>query len=430
MKKRICFILMLALLLTGCQVSAPSAPSAPSAITIYYVEQEPLYKAAIEAYKTAHPNVIVTVDSFSSYDAMNRQMKTDTKQGSEPDVILYNSLKSDIDPLDAMRSGAFYPIDQAATYVSDDLLSDVFLECGKYCGSQYLLPLSWNIMQCYGTERLVEENQYDLSDLYTVLLTEAERLSEDETRCANTLQFLRADALNFMLENMGVELTNGITVTATYEAVQAAAEFTKGFYDNITKVSAITQKYSNDFLGVASHVSFFIENYSFMHNLRHYQSVFPEMIGEEMVFAPFYHRDGQGITAQIIHYGAVSATTDNPRESQAFLEFLFRYPADMRFEKYGAGVYYAPVSKTEYTACVDALSTQASVGPNMIVAPLQEANAEKLQEIADQVTQAVIPNPAIGAIVQESMEPYLRGQETFDVCFEVLFEKLTQYLSE
>lgn len=169
-----------------------------------------------------------------------------------------------------------------------------------------------------------------------------------------------------------------------------------------------------------------------MNNLRYYQSVYPDAMGQEMYFDVFEQMENpEAVTAQVIQYGAVNANTEQSEEAWSLLKYILDAPVSMDFSKYDTQtVYYAPVSVSAYEDGVVQLEEHAGQGPGKQVSPLNEENAQSLRALPQRVAEGTIPNPNLGAIVQECMEPYLIGEQEFDTCYQELERKLTLYLDE
>lgn len=423
------YILFLWVLAAMCLLSACGSSSE---VSVYVVETEALYTSALDAYEKGHPDVQLTVEQFDSYEAMNERLNTELMSGEGPDLLLFNSLYSDTDVLKLAGGSAFLSLNEYTDALTENDCYPVLLEGGKINGEQYLLPLSWNLLQAYTSKSLMEG--YEGQSLYDAVTAEAQRLADSEDTGATSLQFGRGDALNFFLEIGGVPVVdmNEKTFAADSAQVQRTAEFVKMFYDNMTKISAIAQRYRNDFSGAVSHYSFLLENYPFMNNLRYYQTLYPDTVGEEMAVSFFGELDSQdSLSAQIIHYGAISANTDNPEGAWEVLRSIMEADFSMDFSKYdSAGLYYAPVTPEAYEACVVQLETSPGQGPNGTVEPLNEENGALLRQIPGRVTEAGIRNPVLGDLIQECMEPYLTGSDSFENCYATLESRVSLYLDE
>lgn len=421
MKKRVLILVLLAVLvcLAGCGKKAE--------LTVYVVDTEPLYVAALETFQTANPDVNLVVEKFSDYAAMNDRLNTELMSGKGPDVLLLNSYQSDLDAGKLAQSGAFLPLDDFMTELDGGSYYTVITDAGKVDGKQYLLPLSWNVLQAYCSADLPTKQGLDLDNLYDAFLRQAEKLAGQDDMAISSLQVNRTDLANYFLEVAGVSLTDGKTVTADKAQVDEVMAFVKMFYDNAGAIGAVTKRYSNDLAGAMVHLSFLMEDYSFLNNLRYYQSVYAKQVGTASTVSFFGRLDG-GMTAQVMHYGAINADTDMKEAAQKLLRCVLEQQCSMSFGKYDAAVAYAPVSVAGYQACLGELTVQGVQGT--AITALNGENLAIAQAIPERVTTAVIPNRVLGEIVQNTMAPYFTGVADFDGCYDDMVQKLKLYLSE
>lgn len=401
-------------------------------ISVYRVETDALYMSALDTYQKENPGLELEIKTFPNYAEMKDQLNTELMSGKGPDVLLYNSLQSEADPFKLAKSGTFLSLDNYMEALPSDEYFMEIMEAGVINGSQYILPLSWNILQTYSTQKLVNEQNYRGQTFYTVLPKEAERLVTENDCAVCSLQFGRADVLNYFAEISGLSVIDSSgSLLIDENSFRQLAEFTKVIYDNVNKIQGIVQRYRNDFVGAAAHLSFLLEDYSFMNNLRYYQSVYSKSLGEEMVMNPVTQLNSKGITAQVIQYGAVNANSKVPDEAWKLLLAVANTSVSTDFSKYDeAKVYYAPVKVSLYNDCVVQLSTQNGKGAKGPAEPLDEENTSLLQQISQDVAMAVVPNVSIGNLVQECMEPYLIGNGDYESCYQGLMNKLELYLDE
>lgn len=415
-------VILGALTLTAC---SGSKEDEKGPLSVYRVENDALYMSALDTYQKENPELALEVKTFPTYQEMKDQLNTELMSGKGPDVLLYNSLYSESDPFKLADSGAFLSLDSYVEGLSADEYFGTVLEAGKIGGTQYLMPLSWNFLQVYTSESLAEEQGYQGKSLYEILPAEYNRLENSSDNALCSMQFARADVVNFMAEISGTPILGGDEVS-----LRQTAEFAKLFYDNIPKMKTITQKYKNDFAGVTAHLSFLMEDYPFMNNLRYYQTLYPSAVGAEAIMYPVGQRQG-GLTVQVIQYGAINVSTKSPDEAWSLLRALADSPCSMNFSKYEEKQgYYAPVNVSVYNDCVKELSAQSGPGAKKPSEPLNKANTSLLMQIPQQITLAVIPNSSIGTLAEECMMPYLTGSKDFESCYQDLISKLELYLDE
>ena len=416
------FLLALALLgLLLCFANCGKA----NTLTVYVVDTEPLYVRAVDRFASDNPDINLEIEKFSNYEEMNDRLNTELMSGKGPDVLLLNSNQSDSDPLKLSQSGTFLALDGYMRELDEADYFSPMMNAGKLDGTQYFLPLSWNVLQAYCGEDVAGE--VNLDQLFDAFRQESERLKSDESMAVSSIQISRADLTNYFLETAGVILTDGKMVTVDKEQFAEVSTFTKMFYENLPQIRVITNRYSNDLAGVMAHVSFLLEDYSMPNTIRYYQSVYPNFVGKNATVSFFPQFDG-GMTAQIVHYGAINASTEMQDEAWALLRYVFQQECSMSFGKYDAAVYYAPVTVTGYEDCLEGLCSEGVSGT--AIKPMNQENRELLTAVTERITDAVIPNRVLGSIVEESMMPYYQGSADFDSCYENMIQKVNLYLSE
>jgi hypothetical protein len=265
-------------------------------------------------------------------------------------------------------------------------------------------------------------------------LEEAAALADDDTMGVSSFQYGRVDGsrMNYFLDVAGVKLIDWQAgqLNDNKEQVQQVAKFVKVVGENQDKNMEIAQRYSKDFMGAVSHFTYLAEDFAFMNNMRYYQSVYPRSVNDEMYFAAYKNLDG-GITAQVVQYGAISAYTKHENQAWELLRYILDYTSDLNYSKYErVETVYAPVNKEVYAAYVEELATEKAPGPGQKVDPLEEKWIQVLEEIPAEVNTAIIPNGAMAKLVQECMDPYLKGADSFDNCYETLMKRLQTYLEE
>ena len=424
--KRFCllFVFVLVIGLCACQKE--------QTLTVYTVKDDALYTAAVEGYKNDNPDVILNVVQFASYEELNEQMTIELLSGKGPDVLLFNSLYSTTDYYKLSQSGVFLPLDSYMDSVKDGSCYTKLLDAGKIGEQQYVLPMSWNLLQIYSTQDIVEQYGYNDASIYDALVTEAARLAEEEQYAAASLSFMRADPVNLFLENAGIAIIDAEkgTFVADKEKTEETTAVVKSFFDNLKKIQAINSAFYNDFAGAVSHFTFLVENYPFMHNLRFYQTLYPSFMQQQMYATYFPQLEGAGLSAQIIHYGGINANTQNADAAWDLLQYILNTPFSTDFNKYdNSSIYYSPVTTEGYENCVVQLETQSGQGP-VRIDPLDPQNAAFLRSVPGMISEACIPNPVLGGLVDGCMMDYLTGAASFDDCYTELENQIHRYLQE
>ena len=403
-------------------------------LTVYVDKTFPLYREAVQDFKVKNSeNIKVKIVTFDSYEEMKTRMNSEIMSGKGPDVLLFNGIYDVDDSFKTSASGSLLVLDEKMAELDEENYFTTILDAGVVHGHQYFLPLSWNILQAYSSQGVIAEKGYG-EDMFAAYAEDAAALANDDTMGVSSFQYGRADGsrMNYFLDVAGVEVIDWASgqLNDNKAQVQQVAEFVKVVSDNQEKNMGIAQRYANDFAGAVAHFTFLTEDFPFMNNVSFYQTAYPNSVNDEMYFVPYTNLEG-GITAQVTQYGAISAYTKYEDQAWELLRHILDYESSVTFNKYDSDeLILVPVNKAVYAAYVEQLATSEYFSGGQRIAPLEEKWAQVLEEIPTRVNSAVIPNGAVGSLIQECMDPYLEGTDSFDNCYETLTARLQTYLKE
>lgn len=402
-------------------------------LTVYVDKTFPLYQEAVTDFQKEHSDVKLKIVTFDSYEEMKARVNSEIMSGKGPDVMLFNGIYDVDDAFKMSASGSLLALDERIAGLDEDAYFTTILDAGIANGHQYFLPLSWNILQAYSSQGMMAEKGYS-DNMFEAYAEDAAALADDDTMGVSSLQYGRADGsrMNYFLDVASVEVIDWASgqLNDNKDQVQQVAEFVKLVGDNQEKNMEIAQRYSRDFAGAVAHFTFLSEDFPFMNNLCFYQTAYPYSVNDEMYFVPYLNLDG-GITAQVVEYGAISAYTQHEDQAWELLRHILDYESSVTFNKYDRDeLISTPVNKAVYAAYVEQLATNEFFSGGHNLSPLEEKWVQVLEEIPAKVNSAVIPNGAIGSLIQECMDPYLNGQDSFDNCYETLTTRLQNYLEE
>lgn len=450
MRQRIIWLLGMLILITcifsGCGNQTaenlpvnPANPANPeeAALSVYVVKSDALYQKAANAFKQEAGESALTVTSFDSYESMQDKLNTELMAGGGPDVILYNSRQGQIDAQKLAQSGTFLPLDSYIEDLDPEVYPSVLMDAGHIEDKQYFVPFSYNLIYGFTTEQLMEDRGYSASDsLYEMITSEANTLASVSDRASNALIIKRLDPVNSFFDAAGVTLFDKNTgeIIVDKAEVEAICNFIKSVvYDEGEKRAALNKKSSsNDFAAAVRDFSFFTEDYSFMNNVRFYQSFFAATANSPMVALPYHKLNNpEELCASIVCFGGVNANTKVPDKAYALLQYILDFDVTNNFSKYEEShAYYAPVSLTVYQNALNELSSTNGIGTRVTIDPLSEENAQELSAFSQRITQATIPNMALGKSFGEIFDPYLLGKDSFDNCYKTFLNRLQIYVSE
>ncbi|MBP3544525.1 MAG: hypothetical protein J6J86_09880 [Lachnospiraceae bacterium] len=457
MKKRKCAIFVLALIFifTSCtpannneikeQIVSKSdddmLQSAERQLTVYCEDGIALFTNATREYEQL-TDTDVNLVLFEDVTEMESRITTESLSGGGPDVYLFNSDNS-LDIQKMMKNGAFYELNKLMEdemayggYKEEDYYP-CMIEAGRYGDRQYILPFSFGMLQFYADSSVMNtyypalQDGYDMQEFLGMLKEECVRV-KDTDDYTNIIwgKIWSKYFLNTLLEQSQMEYLNyeERQVALDEATVEEMAEFWKTWIET-QKLDEILQTYmqSNE---LVEHCSFYAETTSVFNTLRHNVACYRQC-GIEPYFAvlPAWGTENT-YTATICEFGAVNANTAYPEESYQLLRSIMDYQVNYDFNKTQFNLSYnLPVQKSNLHTCLQNVVQLRGKGGFEIL-PLTDEYEKQLEDILANITDAVIPNPKVGSIVNEVMQPYFMGEEEFDICYTKLENRLKLYLSE
>ena len=410
-------------------------------LTVYCIEGNALFTNAVREYKQMY-DIDVKLEMFEDVAEMESRITTESLSGGGPDVYLFNSDNS-LDIQKMMKNGTFYELDKLIEeekayggYREEDYYA-CMMEAGRYDNEQYILPFSFGMLQFYADSSVMDtyyptlQDGYDMQEFLGVLKEECTRV-KDADDYTNIIwgKMWSKYFLNTLLEQSQMEYLSYVErqVTLDEAALEEMAEFWKTWIET-QKLDEILQSYmqSNE---LVEHCSFYAETTSMFNTLRHNVACYRQC-GIEPYFAvlPAWGTKNT-YTATICEFGGVNANTDYPKESYQLLRSIMDYQVNYDFNKAQFNLSYnLPVNKTNLHTCLQNVVQLRGKG-GIEILPLTVEYENQLEDILAQITDAVIPNPKVGSIVNEVMNPYFMGEEEFDICYTKLENRLKLYLSE
>lgn len=448
-RKLMACVLAAMLLLTSCQGAEPNsagekAPETENAekpeITVYCQDGIALFLQAIREYRQLY-DAEVKLELFEDSAEMEMRITTEALSGGGPDVFLFSSERSALDVHKMMKNGSFYGLndlmEQEKSYrgYQEENYYDCMLRAGAYQGEQYILPFSFNMIQFYSDSRLTDyvelQDSCTMQELLQAIESECLRLSGEKECTGIIWDIRRRDTLNMLLEQSQLPYIDydSNQLMLQKEEMEELAEFWRRFLET-EKINEVIQKYSGNYY---SAISFYADSTSMLNAVRHNVSSYAQAEIEPDVYILPAWEQADSYTAAICEYGAVNANSAHLEEAYRLLRFMMDYPVSYDFNKYQLQIsYYLPVHKRNLHACLQLVRQQRGKG-NFTILPLQaeyEAYGEQLETVLGQIDAAVIPNAKVGSIIEDVMQPYLRGEEDFDACYTKLENRLRLYLSE
>ena len=128
-----------------------------------------------------------------------------------------------------------------------------------------------------------------------------------------------------------------------------------------------------------------------------------------------------GVTAQILRYGAIPSGSDNKANAWRFLKILLS--EEILIDNDAPMSFGLPVRNDCLRVLLDRLLIQ---NPD----ETKEDETDAYYAAAQKVTRAVMIPPVLLTYIRDNMEPYFRNQASFDDCYSDLLNVLELYKDE
>ncbi len=422
--------------------------SAEQQLTVYCEDEIALFTNAIREYEQL-TDTEVNLEIFEDVAEMEERITIETLSGGGPDLFLFSADDNSMDVHKMMKNGSFLALDEllekekSYSGYQEENYYTCMLDAGKYKNVQYILPLSFNMIQFYADKELIDTYYPQMKSISTG--QELLQLLNDEcNRTAGMTDYvgmwwtssmdIEKNFMNTIIEQtqiIGIDYERN-ALEVNEQALEAVSDFYSLFLDVAEQKDMIGQKYrqQTDFF---NHFSFMIDNGSLMDSVRYDVSLYGFYDKTPYVYLLSEWSEPASYTAIVSEYGAVNANSTRPQEAYALLRSIMDYQVNYDFDRAKPALCYnLPVNKDNLDSCMEMVK-QLRGKMNSSVLPLRDnyaEYAEQLENILANITDAVIPNPKVGSIVNEVMQPYFMGEEEFDTCYLKLENRMRIYLSE
>ena len=422
-------------------IAAASGDPEDVTLTVYCQDDIALFVNALREYKQLY-DVDVNLELFENVEEMESRITTEALSGGGPDVYLFSTDGNSLDIQKMMKNGSFYALDELMEeeksykgYQEENYYS-CMIEAGQYGGKQYILPLSFNMVQFYADSSLMDtyypalQEGYDMEEFLQVLKEECSRAEGLADYTGILWAGTGTNVLSMLLEQSQAEIIDyeAKQVMLDMDMLENMAEFWQKFLKT-EKISEIVQKFNGQ-QELLEHFTFMSDRTSMLNAVRHNVSLYGlSNIKPNVYILPSWEQENN-YTATICEFGGVNANSSYPSEAYSLLRSIMDFQMEYDFNKYQTNIsYYLPVNKNILHSCLQNVVQQRGKG-KFTIYPLTEEYEEQLENILENINAAVIPNPKVGSIIDEVMDPYFSGEEEFDTCYLKLENRLKLYLSE
>ena len=378
---------------------------------------------AVSVFREQYPDVDLVWERYDQ-DEYKSRLRAELAAGRGPDFV-YGKPNDLPDIYKTMKTKIFE--DLAPWLANDeDLDSSVFqndvLSGGQMDGKQYFLPVKYQLPVYLTTEEFLAECGADTETLSTydgfMELALSLRVKMPDTHLLFWGVLQGADVvyprelyldLGFRLIDYGAG-----TVDIDADRFRQFADLCRTWYDKgpgdwaPLSVEALTNRVCLLFNFGADKPSFLSDGFTL------------RQMGETPVYAVIPDQY-DGVTAQILRYGAIPSGSDNKANAWRFLKILLS--EEILIDNDAPMSFGLPVRNDCLRVLLDRLLIQ---NPD----ETKEDETDAYYAAAQKVTRAVMIPPVLLTYIRDNMEPYFRNQASFDDCYSDLLNVLELYKDE
>lgn len=426
----------------GIQESDEDLPS----LTVWYMDYDWAVKNAVRSFTDKRKDVIIEskVCSSASYEEGVLKMTAEIMAGEGPDIIcfsagMFNSLQK------TMETGVFCDFNELIA--NDESfkrldLNQTIMDMGIYKGKRYIIPLRYNMPFMVSTRSVLENSGVVISDDWT--LEDMKNITLDfASRSGYQYLFSSQFTFDYLLDHCGKNFIDYENSRCDFQSdvFISLMELYKDIsphimpYDDsqtyeLPAVSMQNKRYVMDV------VTGYSPEYVNTNN-----SIYREILGEDMVLIPFPTIDGgEGKPVTILEAVAITETCENKQAALDFVEELLSLDIQACRDQYGnynlsLGL---PVNSEAFREDLNYLMTMdttgamiATTGGYTITAlTLPEELASRMDVLVDKAVGTTLRDNAVKEIIMEGVKSYMEGKRTAQQAARDIDDKVRLFLSE
>ena len=387
------------------------------------------YEDAFDEFRRLYPDVDLQVETYSPMEETRQITKQQAQvmAGEGPDILMFKCYGSD-DLYKMMKAGAFAPMDAymeadetwngGADYVQG------VIEAGKFGGSQYVMPLTFNGMCMIASQEGLDAagvSAEDCKDTLSIMQQVAsiydkgyqKRVLGDYVQFTTFPEMLTGQFLDYEKENVSVDA----------ETLRQACELYSRMYDEETEdVGGSSGNFGIGYDIARQDAYVFIGM-----NMDRSLSVAGGIAAEATpVCIPIRSGDGKTL-ASMMQYAGIRANSPNKQNAYNMIRILMGEEAQEDI----MGI-YCPVNKAVIDKAVDGILERNRTIQDAET-PVGELSGEFVTAYKDSlkdVGHCYIPTTTCVNKFYEYMNPYFAGEADYDSCMKEFEDYIKIYLSE
>lgn len=473
MKKQILIIFSLVIFITtfsGCSFGEPKQVN--DSITVYMdLLTYDSFNANINVFAQKHPEIKINIERMygsttvtevpeDDSDSFENRLSTELMSGRGPDIIIMSrTFLERRDVYKMMASGVF---EDLTPYIQRDKdfptqeLNMPLIESVKFNEKQLLIPLVYDMSSLVTTKATLEETGIDISDNknFQDILKDMngyiERAGNINNRRKVTRQSKTLMHYPALLQDSILDYENGKANIVNNKMFKEITELYKGIYQD----EMITTGYQED--GTSATTTEFDTKHAVFSNMRSgYVNMLPfqgqiKKLNDKAIVTPLYSATGEKeFGGKITFAVAMNAGSQNKEITYQLIRHLLEVPQQelmitksipinkVCFKKtMPFYVRHCYVNKTIENPDGSVTYFKSSIGgkkedyEEYFSEDLTQAEMDEYYNLTQSVTKGYFPTPQTDSEIWNDMEPYFKGEKSYQECAQALQDRLDIYMSE
>ena len=424
-------------------------------LIIYVPEWEyfnPKFSEAMEAFERIYPNVDLVIQRIgtrtnSPSDRFQSRITTELMAGSGPDVIITDYFD---DLYKTIETGVFLNLNEVLEQDEDFDLNDyhrVVMDAGVYKSGRYIMPITFTAPIVLTEQKSLKNIGFDITKNtnFTSFMNEAvaSMPKAREIDPKGSIAYISRHSMDFNQDSWGhvyglhysllnisaVKLVDFETGTALpdEETFRAMCEAYKPYYEYET--TSVLEHQDIYELSINGAAYFWSRDYA-DHDYISWRLLMD--MGYEPLFTGIYDMDG-GLNATVSESVAIRAGSKNQLNAWNFIKLLIS--EDIQGNNRNAFYRGMVVNKAAFDRRVERSETSYGTvefsSGSFFIPPVPEEKRHIFRDLVENITScSFITRTLNNDFFLEYMEPYFKGEKTYEEAAEVLKQRLKFYISE
>ena len=434
-------VVMLGITLSGC---ASKVDEGAKDLTVYYVKGTSYYSSALDFYSKLNSKIKLNMVEFDTEEEMTNKLAGEMATGAGPDVILLSD-KTTLDVYKSIRGENFADLTSYFAddkeFSKDDYYQNI-IDGVKVNGKQYIIPFTFDLNAFYMKKSIQDKLQIDkfdvtsnFGDFMKTILDYQKQLQTDDNMEV-TLSALTSkkgvSVITSLCRACGLKsVDESGNICVSKSDVQATFNVLKAIIDESTKKKDALDSSTSGVEAYGRLDAFFCNVRNAPFTISVLDGILTSKFNDSLAFEGIPNTNGDGgYNANIISYGVVNSNSKNISEGYKLMKYLMNYDYKSEYESYSL-----PIKKSAVTNILDKVkigykSYQVSSTESISTLPWDNETIESFNYLLDHVTTSSFANAKVEEIINNTMQGFVSGTDSFDTCYDKMINQLKLYLQE